>query len=86
MQRYFFNLRYGPGPGDLAVDPEGDDLESPEAAHAYALASARDLIARTRMASIRDWFACTFEVVDEDARLLFAVPFSETIQSGEAPD
>lgn len=86
MPRYYFNLRHGPSADELAVDPEGDELDNLAAAHAYALASARDLIARTRMGSIRDWFVCTFEVVDETAALLLIVPFSDTIQNREELD
>ncbi|AWN48120.1 hypothetical protein DK419_18750 [Methylobacterium terrae] len=79
MPRYFFNLRHGPGPDGLAIDPEGDDLPGPEAARARALDVARDLIARTRVHAVRDWFACAFEVTDEEDRPVMTVPFSDTV-------
>lgn len=79
MPRYFFHLRHGPGPDGLAVDPEGDELAGPEAARAHALTVARDLIARVRLDAVRDWFACTFEVTDEEGRAVLRVPFSDTV-------
>ncbi|WP_288581543.1 hypothetical protein [uncultured Methylobacterium sp.] len=44
---------------------------------------ARDLIARTRVHAVRDWFACTFEVTDEDDRPVMTVPFSDTVTENE---
>ena len=79
MPRYFFNLRYRPGPAGLVVDPEGDELADLNAAREHALFVARDTIARTRTDVIRDWFVCSFEVEDEDAELLLTVPFSDTV-------
>ncbi|TNC16130.1 hypothetical protein FF100_02395 [Methylobacterium terricola] len=79
MPRYFFHLRYGPGPDGLARDPEGDDLAGPDEARMRALAMARDLIARTRVQAVRDWFACTFEVTGEDGRAVATVPFADTV-------
>ena len=40
MPRYYFHIRDGK---DLIRDEEGTELPDPEAAHAEALASARDL-------------------------------------------
>lgn len=79
MPRYFFNLRYGAGSGKLAVDPEGDDLTNDEAAHRHALQEARGLIAGPPSFVVRDWFACAFEIEDENARRVFTVPFSELV-------
>ncbi|KMO37891.1 hypothetical protein VQ02_12445 [Methylobacterium variabile] len=84
MARYFFNLRHGPGPDGLAVDLEGDELADPEEARARALDVARDLITRTRVHSVRDWFACAFEVTDESGQLVMTVPFGDTVT--EEPD
>jgi hypothetical protein len=56
MPHNFFHLRREPDPGGRAVDLEGDDLAGPEEARARALAVARDLIARTRLHAVRDWF------------------------------
>ena len=84
MPRYFFHLRHGPGPDGLARDPEGDDLSGPEGVRARALAMARDLIARTRLHAVPDWFACTFEVTDAAGRPVMTVPFSDTVtEDGE---
>lgn len=79
MPRYYFNLRHRPGTAGLAVDPEGDEFPDLDAARAYALAAARNHIARTRTDMIRDWLACSFEIEDKDAALLLTVPFSDTI-------
>lgn len=79
MPLYFFNLRHRAGPAGLAVDGEGDDLAGPEAARAHALFLASDMIARTRTDAVRDWMRCSFEVMDEDARLVMTVPFGDTV-------
>lgn len=79
MGRYFFNLRYGAGPDKLAVDQEGNELTDVAAARAYALEAAADLIGRTRSHGVRDWFTCTFEIVDEAGEPVLIVPFSETV-------
>jgi hypothetical protein len=79
MPRYFFNLRHRPGPGGLAVDLEGDELADLKAARAYALAQARELIARGRNETIRDWMVCSFEVTDDKGQPVFMVPFSDTV-------
>jgi hypothetical protein len=79
MPRYFFNLRYGQGIDKLAVDPEGDDLADDEAARQHALQIARDLIAGPRSVAVRDWFVCSFEIEDEDARRVLTVPFSDIV-------
>ena len=76
-------LGQGAGPDGQARDPEGDALPGPGEARAHALAIARGLIARTRVHAVRDWFACTFEVTDEDDRPVMAVPFSDTVMADE---
>ncbi|CAO4135939.1 DUF6894 family protein [Methylorubrum extorquens] len=79
MPRYFFNVRHRPGPAGLAVDPEGEMFPDLNAARERALSAAHDHIVRTRTDIIRDWFVCSFEIEDEDARLLLTVPFSSTV-------
>lgn len=79
MPRYFFNLRYGPGPDKLAVDPEGDDLASVEEAHQHALQSIRSLIAGPPSHAVRDWFVCSLEITDEAGRPIMTVPFTEVV-------
>jgi hypothetical protein len=41
--------------------------------------TARDLISNGRLDSIRNWYDCTFEIMDETGRLVLAVPFAETV-------
>lgn len=86
MPRYFFNLRYGRGPDKLAVDPEGDELPDVEAARQHALQEARSLIAGPPAFAVRDWFACSFEIEDEDARCVLAVPFSDLVPEEDGED
>jgi len=86
LARFFFNLRHRPGPNGLAVDPEGDELLDVEQARAHAISAARDLIARTRSDSVRDWFACAFEIVDEAGRHVLTVSFNDTIQDNLPED
>ena len=86
MPRYFFNLRYGQGPDKLVVDPEGDELVDDEAAHQHALQEARGLIAGPRSFAVRDWFACSFEIEDENARHVLRVPFSDLVPEEKEED
>ncbi|MCJ2037313.1 DUF6894 family protein [Methylobacterium sp. J-068] len=86
MPRYFFNVRYGPGPEQLAVDPEGDELPDLDTARSHALTIARDLIARTRLSTIRDWFVCSFEIEDIEGRRVSTVPFSDSVPKRDEPD
>ena len=79
MPRYFFNLRYGPGADKVALDPEGDHLPDAQAAHRHALREARGLIAGPPSFVVRDWFACAFEIEDDDGRAVITVPFSELV-------
>ena len=83
MPRYFFNVRHRPGPAGLAVDEEGDELADVNAAREHALSVARKMIAQERLTMIRDWMVCSFEIEDEDAQLLFTVPFSDTVPDEE---
>jgi hypothetical protein len=79
MPRYFFNLRHHPGPGGLAVDPDDDELADETAIREQAFAGARDLIARGRNATIRDWMVCAFEITDDEGRPVLTNPFSDTV-------
>ena len=78
---FFLNLRYR---DRLFVDEEGDDLADEQAVQGHALEAARDLIARTRMDSIRNWFDCSFEVTNEAGRIVLVMPFAETVNEREA--
>ncbi|CAO4142213.1 DUF6894 family protein [Methylorubrum extorquens] len=79
MPRYFFNVRHRPGPAGLARDPEGEELADANAAREHALSEARAMIARDRLAMIRDWMDCTFEITDEAGQPVLTVPFSDTV-------
>ena len=86
MPRYYLNLRYGQALDKLAIDPEGDELPDDEAARQHALQAARDLVAGSRSFAVRDWFVCSFEVEDEDARHVMTVPFSDIVPEEDDED
>jgi hypothetical protein len=86
MPRYYLNLRYGQGLDKLAVDPEGDELADDEAARQHALQEARGLIAGPRSFAVRDWFVCSFEIEDENARHVLTVPFSDLVLEEDDED
>jgi len=81
MPHYFFNLRYGAS--KLAIDPEGDELADVEAARQHALQEAHGLIAGPPSFAVRDWFACSFEIEDENAQRVLTVPFSDLVPEEE---
>jgi Domain of unknown function (DUF6894) len=76
VPRFYMNVRYR---DRLFVDEEGDELADEHAVREHALDTARDLIHRARMDSIRSWFDCSFEITDEAGRVVLTMPFSETI-------
>ena len=76
IARFFMNVRYR---GRLIPDYEGDELANEQALRAHALATARDLVFKTRMDTIRSWFDCSFEVTDESGRLVLVIPFDEVV-------
>jgi hypothetical protein len=78
--RYFMNVRYR---GRLIPDYEGDELANEEAVRDHALATAHDLVFRTRMDTIRSWFDCSFEITDESGRLVLVMPFAEVLRESE---
>ena len=53
------------------------------AAREHALTVARDLIARGRNESIRDWMVCSFEITDEQGQPVIKVPFSDTVPESD---
>ncbi|SEH88902.1 hypothetical protein SAMN02799636_04299 [Methylobacterium sp. 275MFSha3.1] len=84
MPRFFFNVRHRPGPEGLAVDPEGEELTDVNAARVRALSQARVMIARERLTFIRDWMACSFEIMDEAGQHVLMVPFSDTVRESDS--
>ena len=55
----------------MAADLEGDEFATEAEARAHAAETARDMVRLTRLHSVRNWFDCTFEVTDDDGRLVF---------------
>jgi hypothetical protein len=86
MPRFFFSLRYRPGENGLAVDHEGDELADETQVRAHALHVARETIVKDRMATVRDWMVCSFEITDEAGRHVMTVPFSDTVPVQEDED
>jgi len=86
MPRYFFNIRYRPGPDGVAIDPEGNELPDLDAARDHALTSARDLMATKPTFLVRDWTACSFEIEDADAQRVLTVPFGDTVPDPDADE
>jgi hypothetical protein len=78
--RYFMNVRHR---GRLVTDHEGDELPNEEAVRGHAMATAHDLVYRTRMDTIRSWFDCSFEVTDESGRTVLVMPFSDVVHDPE---
>lgn len=79
--RFFMNVRYR---GRLTPDHEGDELPNEEALRGHALATARDLVFRTRMDTIRSWFDCSFEITDESGKVVLVMPFGEVVKESAA--
>lgn len=77
--RYFFNVRHKPGSDGLAIDPDGDEIAEAEHVREHALTMARDLITRTQLDSIANWFDCAFEITDGLGHAIMTVPFTETV-------
>ncbi len=80
-ERYFLNVRYR---SRLIPDREGDELPNEEALRLHVLKTAHDLVFRTRMDAIRDWFDCSFEVTDESGGTVLVMPFGEVVEEREA--
>ena len=83
MARYFLNVRHKPRPDGVALDPDGEEIGEVGAVRERALSAARDLIARTRLDSIANWFDCSFEITDEAGRPVMLVPFTDTVPEDE---
>ncbi len=80
MPRYFLHVREA---GDLVEDPDGVDFPDVAAARMEAVAAAREIMAEhiRKGLDVSSW---SFEVVDEDGRLIMSVPFSEAVQRADA--
>ena len=81
VPRYFFHTRDGDG---LALDDEGSELPSLDAARDEAIASAKLLIAQALLKGVplNEAMARSYEVSD-GVRQVFSVTFAE---AADAPD
>ncbi len=79
MARYYFNVRHKPGREGLARDPDGDEIADVALVRGRAVEMASDLITRTRLDSIPNWFDCSFEIADEQGCAIMIVPFGSAI-------
>ena len=76
MPRYFFHVRQDK---DFVEDSEGVECTDSGHAKAEAIEGACDLMAEhiLKGLDVSDW---SYEIVDEDGRLVMTVPFAEAIQ------
>ena len=86
MARYFFNVRHKSGPEGVADDPDGDEITDAGSVREHALTVVRDLIARTRLDGIANWFDCAFEITDERGHAVMTVPFKDTVPEEDEPE
>ncbi len=75
MPRYYFHIRDGK---DLIRDEEGTELADPEAAHAEAMASARDL-ALDEIRSHNRVDGRSIEIVSEFGAMIDTVAVRESV-------
>jgi hypothetical protein len=75
MAKFYFNFRQG---ASYQVDDTGCEFGSVEEAYLGAFASAQDMW-RELMIQRQDPTLCAFEVMDEQGRDLFVLPFSEVL-------
>ena len=80
VPRYFLHVREA---GDLVEDPDGTDFPDEAAVRKEAIEAAREIMAEhiRKGLDVSSW---SFEVVDEDGRLIMSVPFSEAVQRVDA--
>ena len=77
MPRYYFHFRSAQ---DIAKDDQGTDLPDLEAAHAAALASARELVADAIKAGYDD-IPESILITDEVGKELASVPLKKVVPS-----
>ena len=83
MPRFFFHIRNGTG---FTEDEEGRDLPDEAAARTIAVEGARSLLSHEVSGGTLD-LRGRIEVVDDEGRPLFVLPFSDVISiaTGELP-
>ena len=75
MSRYYFHLR-----NDISVDDEeGEELPSLDAAHAQAVAYARDMTAASVLEHSRINLHHRIEVADEAGAIVLKVEFGDVV-------
>ncbi len=74
MPRYFFNLINS----ERITDDEGTELSDADAARAYAVDAAREIIGEDLPKGQLPLGLC-FRVTDEDGALVFTLPFKDTV-------
>ncbi len=81
MPRYFFHVSLE---GSLIPDPDGQLLPDADAAWEQARDLARDLM-RSDLGQPVNWFACHFEVSNEEGEVVLEFPFAEAIEVDPPP-
>ena len=81
MVRYFFHLRDG---ADVALDPEGIELASLEAARKKAFEAARDTLSRD-IKTGRIALDLRIDVETGDGALLHSQPFRDAYEVTDSP-
>ncbi len=76
-RRFFMNMR---SRNRYVPDEEGDELKDGQTLREHAVETARDLIRRTRLATVRDWLDWTFEITDDTGELVLVLPFEEAAE------
>jgi hypothetical protein len=77
MAKFFFNFRQG---NSYQVDEHGCEFECAEEAYLGAFTAAQDMW-RELLIKREDPLLCAFEVMDEEGRDLFALPFVEVLDA-----
>jgi hypothetical protein len=75
MGRYYFNVRSS---DELLEDDEGQSFPSVDEALAYAIRAAREIMSG-RVAAGKQPNHRTFEIMDEDGRLVLSFPFLDAL-------
>ncbi|HEV7251964.1 MAG TPA: hypothetical protein VGN97_02535 [Mesorhizobium sp.] len=76
-RRFFMNMR---SRSRFVPDQEGDELQDGQMLREHAIATARDLIRHTRLASVRDWLDWTYEITDDTGHTVLVLPFEEAAE------
>ncbi|WP_376704394.1 DUF6894 family protein [Mesorhizobium sp. ISC25] len=78
MPRYFSHFRNNEG--RLTEDFEGQELDGLSAAQDNAMASAKEILAEGLLSGSPVLTGLSFEICDENRKLLFRFPFSEAAE------